>query len=911
MPLAPGSNLGHYQIAELIGKGGMGEVYRARDQKLNRFVALKVLPGSLANNPERMARFQREAQLLASLNHPNIAAIYGLEDSDNHWAIVMELVEGETLKGPLPIPEALRLAKQIADAVEYAHDKTVIHRDLKPANIKVTPEGQVKVLDFGLAKALDDASHSAEPDPMNSMSQTLTMGGTAAGVILGTAAYMAPEQAKGKRADRKADIWSFGVVLYEMLTGKRVFAGETMAETLASVMKEQLTFDDLPAETPTALRKLVTRCLDRDLKRRVQSMGEVRIALEDILSGAATEEVKVVTQQAPAKTSWALAGAAILIAALAVWAPWKTPPSQPDVVRLEIPAPDKTTFNNAVVLSPDGRHLIFTTSGEGGQTIWIRDLNTLQARKLAPWSQNPVPFWSPDSRFVAYQQDGRLKKVDIAGGPPVTLCDAPQNFGGGAWNQDGVILFSGRAGALMQVSSAGGVPVPLTRLDEKRKESSHSLPSFLPDGKHFVYLRRSTSAEFSGIYAGALGVAPEQQDAKPLLLNSTSAVFTPAPDLRDATRGLGFLLFLREATLMAQPFDAAALALKGEPRPIAEQVGFTIYGLGKFTVSDNGGLAYSGGADTQTGAPAHLTWYDRKGKNLGTIGEPGTYRTLALSPDGSRVAVQQLAGGSSDLWLVDTSPGGKTDRFTFTPGNEDAPVWSPDGTQIAFRADGGSTVNNFFQKPSNLAGNEVEVFKSSDDKSLTDWSRDGKTLLFFAVPGGTAPDLWSLSLAEKGAGKKPQLFLKTDATERHGKLSPDGRWIAYSSNVTGRFEIYVRPFPNSPERTGQWMVSSGGGLSPLWRRDGKELFYTRPATASVPAAWMSADVTPGPVFKAGTAKELFPITFQPTNGNQPAGWDVDVAPDGQRFLWSVLTTPDTAAPQIPIRVVLNWTSGLK
>jgi Tol biopolymer transport system component len=768
-----------------------------------------------------------------------------------------------------------------------------------------------------LAKALDDAGQSSpEGDPMNSLSPTMTIGATQAGVILGTAAYMAPEQAKGKRADRKADIWSFGVVLHEMLTGKRVFAGETMAETLASVMKEQLTFDDLPAETPAPLRKLVKRCLERDLKRRVQSMGEARIAIEDILSGAATEEVKVVTQPTPAKPSilpWALAGAAILVAAVALWAPWKTPPAAPDVVRLEIPAPDKTNFNNALILSPDGRHLVFTTNGEGGNTIWVRDLDTLQARKLAPWSQNPVPFWSPDSRFVAFQQDGKLKKVDIAGGPPVTLCDAPQAFAGGAWNQDGVIIFGSRNGALMQVSAAGGVPTPVTKLDERHQESTHALPSFFPDGKHFVYLRRSSNAEFSGIYVGELGVQPEKQDAKPLLLNNTAAVYTPAPDPRDATRGLGFLLFLRESTLMAQPFDAAARALKGEPRPIAEQIGTTNYGLGKFTVSDNGSLAYSSGSDTSGGSASRLTWFDRKGKNLGNVGEPGTYRSLALSPDGSRVAVQQLSGGSSDLWLVDTAPGGKADRFTFTPGNEAAPVWSPDGAQIIFAADGGTPVSSFFQKPSNLAGNEVEIFRSGDQKLPTDWSRDGKTLLYFALTSAN-PDLWSLPLGDKAAkeaDKKPEVFLKTDATERHGKLSPDGRWIAYNSNATGRYEIYVRPFPNSPERTGQWMVSNSGGVEPLWRRDGKELFYQRPASGTTPAAWMSVDVTPGPVFKAGTPKELFPITFAPTNGSSPAGWDVDVSPDGQRFLWSVVGTTGAGTPQAPMRVVLNWTSGLK
>lgn len=894
MPLAPGSKLGHYALAELIGKGGMGEVYKALDTKLNRHVALKVLPGALANNPERMARFQREAQLLASLNHPNIAAIYGLEDSGSHSAIVMELVEGDTLKGPLPISEALRLAKQIADAVEYAHDKTVIHRDLKPANIKVTPEGQVKVLDFGLAKALDDAGSSrVEGDPMDSMSPTLTMGGTQAGVILGTAAYMAPEQAKGKRADRKADVWSFGVVLYEMLTGKRVFGGETMAETLASVMMAQLSFADLPNETPAPLRKLVTRCLDRDLKRRVQSMGEVRIALEDILSGAATEEVKVVVQPTPTNTAlipWAVAALATVAAIAGIWAPWRTPePSR--VVRFEVPPPPKNSFDNGLQLSPDGKYLMFTTPTVGpDKGIFVRALDTLESRKVALWSQNPVPFWSADSRFIAYQQDGKLKKVDIAGGPPIPLSDAPASFGGGAWNAENVIVFGDRGGPLKQVSSAGGVPVLLTKLDAKREELAHVLPSFLPDQKHFLYFARSSKPELTGVYIGEIGVAPDKQESKLLMATSAAAVYTSSPDLREATKGLGFLLFLREATLMAQPFDAEARELRGEPVPIADQIAVTSYAFGRFSASANGSLVYATGGD---GATSQLTWFDRNGKNLGTIGQPARYGALRISPDGTRVAVDKFDVAGSDLWLIDSVPGGKNDRFTFTPQRETAPQWSPDGSQIVYATLG--SVFALFKKPTNLSGKEGEIFKTSEQKVLMDWSRDGKSLLF-GVYGGSAIDLWTLDLADN----KPTPFANTPAREIAGRFSPDGRWVAFHAVPADRSEVYVRPFPAN-ESGGQQMVSVGGGSFPMWRRDGRELYYRNAGVL------YAVDVTPGPAPKFGQPRQLF--QFGPTADPGSPAYNSDVTADGSRFLFNLYSGATDGAT--PLTVVLNWTAGLK
>jgi serine/threonine protein kinase/Tol biopolymer transport system component len=911
--LTPGARLGVYEITAQIGEGGMGQVFRARDTKLDRDVAIKVLPEAFAHDADRLARFQREAKTLASLNHPHIAGIYGLEESAGITALVMELVEGEDLsqkiegqraqgKGHgLPIDEALAIAKQIADALEAAHEQGIIHRDLKPANIKVRPDGTVKVLDFGLAKAMDQGSGIRDQGSARaSMSPTITTPAmTAAGMILGTAAYMSPEQAKGRTVDRRADIWAFGVLLCEMLTGTRPFGGDDVQETFVAILRDEPRWSALPSATPVALRRLLVRCLKKDPKTRLRDMGEARILIEEIMSGVAPDS----SSESP-KPGWrrmllpAIAGAAIAASAVvALWAPWRATAPPPELVRMEIPAPEKTLFDNALLLSPDGRKLAFTTgpSSEGGRQIWVRSLDTVQARRVAPWSSNPVPFWSPDSRFIAYQQDGKLKKVDITGGQPTTLSDAPTGFGGGAWSHD-IIVLGDRVGGLLQVPAGGGVPTPLTTLDATRQESAHDLPSFLPDGKHFVYLRQSSNPEYRGIYVGAVGTAPDQQDTKRLIAIDSSAVYTSAPDPRDATRGLGFLLFVREGTLMAQPFDAAALALKGQPVPVAEQVGITVYGLGRFSASQNGGLAYSASGTQEI--PTRLVWVDRHGKSLGAIGQAGHYNSLSISPDGSRVAAERSEGQDSDLWLIDSAPGGKSDRFTFGPATKTSPVWSPDGTQVAFAAATTGSVFNLFRKPTNMASDQVTLLTSNDGKFPADWSRDGKTLLF-STSVGSISYLWSLALD----GAKAEVFLKTDAGAYRGKLSPDGRWMAYVSSLTGRAEVYVRPFPLSPDRTGQQLVSNRGGNLPLWRRDGKELFYVQP-----PNSAMAVDVTTGSEFRSSQPRELFALPgTPPTVFGQGYPWGVTA--DGSRFLLNLLASEN--AQQIPISVVLNWTAGLK
>lgn len=507
------------------------------------------------------------------------------------------------------------------------------------------------------------------------------------------------------------------------------------------------------------------------------------------------------------------------------------------------------------------------------------------------------PFWSPDSQFIAFHQEGKLKKVDISGGLPTTLSDVSAVYRGGAWSADNVIVFGSINGALQQVPAAGGIPVALTKLDEKRAEIGHKFPSFLPDHKHFLYLRDSTKPEFRGIAIGTVGVPPEQQDSKLLLVNGSSAVYTPSPDPREATRGMGFVLFLRESTLMAQPFDASALQLKGEPVPIAEPVPTTGNLMGRFTASSNGSLAFATGGNG--GGLSSLTWFDRQGKSLGVVGQPGRYRALALAPDGSRVAAERSDEKGADLWLIDAAPGGKNERFTFNPGRETSPVWSPDGREILFASDMGSGVLNFFKKPSNLAGSEEELFKSPESKNVMDWSRDGKTVSFnpYTSGAGGEADVWTLNLADK----KPALFFKTNVRDIGGRFSPDGRWLAYSSQVTGPAEVYVRPFPAN-EAGGQQMVSLGGGHHPLWRRDGKELYYF-----STDNKVMSVEVTPGSALKFGQPRELFTAGPQPSTDGPYYQWDVTA--DGSRFLINLAGGQTEQAA--PLTLVLNWTAALK
>jgi serine/threonine protein kinase/Tol biopolymer transport system component len=888
MALAAGTRLGPYEIIAPIGAGGMGEVYRAKDTKLKREVALKVLPDAFASDPERMARFQREAEVLASLNHPNIAQIYGVEDR----ALVMELVDGESPKGPMPFDEAWTIALQIAAGLEFAHEKGIVHRDLKPANVKVTADGVVKLLDFGLAKAFTGqtaASSNLENSP------TLTLGATQVGVILGTASYMAPEQAKGKAVDKRADIWAFGVVLYELLTGERLFSGDDVSDTLAQVLTKHPDLDKVPQRA----RRLLRECLEKDPKRRLRDIGDAERQL--------VEEPPLIPSQAqvvaPSRSLLSIVTTAAAVFALALVVSsvhFREKPPVPEVVRFQVPPPEKMNFAYTAppAISPDGRMLAFIANTDGGNAgqIWVRALDTLEARAL-PGTENAggVLFWSPDSRslvFAVLPVPFRLKRVEISGGPPQTLCEPDPSVSTGAWSRDNVILLA--RGGLVRVPAAGGDCTPVTVVNTSRGEISHRLPSFLPDGRHFVYLRVSSNPGVSGLYIGSLDAKPSEQSSKRLLAAESGAVYVPAPNDRG-----GHLLFVREGALMSQPFDTSRMELAGDAVPIAEQVGLGPGAVGAYlSASTTGALAYRTGPVLGLGV-LRLTWFDRQGRVLDTALDPGNYSTPALSPDEKIVAFtrleRQAAGGNQDLWLYDTTRGTST-RFTFNPAVDVAPVWSPDGSSIAFASDRDSARNlyNLYLKPATGAGSEQPLLKSSEAKLPTDWSRDGRFLLYTSIGQRTRTDIWVLPMT---GDRTPAPYLQTEFAEADGHFSPDGRFVAYQSNASGVNQVYVQPFPNAAG--GKWMVSKDGGTQPRWRRDGKELYFID----SDPTRIVAVDVSLGPTFQAGIPRVLLSAPAAPG--------PFDVSADGQKFVRFTAAPATSSARSAPITVVLNWQAGLK
>jgi Tol biopolymer transport system component/predicted Ser/Thr protein kinase len=881
MNRSPGSRVDHYEIIELIGKGGMGEVYRAKDTRLPRDAAIKVSAEKFSD------RFAREAKIIASLNHPNISTLYDV-GSDY---LVMELVEGPTLadrikQGPLPLAEASAIARQIADALECAHEKGVVHRDLKPGNVKIRPDGVVKVLDFGLAKAA--GAPVAEPDE----SPTISSGQTEAGMILGTAAYMSPEQAKGRDVDKRADIWAFGVVFYEMLSGTRLHQGDSAQETIASVLRDEPDFRQIPAQA----HRLLKQCLEKDPQQRLRHIGDVMLLLDAAPAGP--QSGVIAPPLAPVKKNWPAIAAAIVVitgAALAVWAPWRSQTGAGQAVRFEVGPAEKMTFTTggAMAVSPDGHWMVFPAIGEGGVTsFWVRSLDTVEARPLPGTdtsAQTPPASWSWDSRYVIFTANNKLKKIDTQGGPPQTLADVPGNLNGAAWNRDGVILIGivpGPGGPLLRVPASGGVAAPATALD--KGETGHRWPQFLPDGRHFLYQRVSSDANKMGVYVGSIDAKPGEQSLKRLLASDRQAYYAVS-----SSGGPGYLVFLRDSTLMAQPFDPAKMELSGEPTAIAEGVdsfGRATYGL--FSVSNTGTLVYRG----RTVSRMSLTWFDQQGNPGGTLGEPGEYANPAVSPDGTRVAVALGPISSRDIWILEMSRGRVT-RFTFDPTREDDPVWSPDGKSIVFSSDRSGRMDLYI-KSADGSGEERLLFKSDQFKTPTSWSTDGQFLLFTSVSPKTDADIWALPMQREA---NPISVLQTPFAESMGHFSPDGRWIAYASLESGTYEIYVRPF--SPEARGgaagaKSIVSNGGtSLYPRWRADGKELFYTAPNLQQ-----MAVDTDTSKGFQAGTPRLLFAAP-PPLND---VGWDL--APDGRRFLF---VAAPRGARTVPFTVVVNWAAALK
>lgn len=878
MPLSAGSKLGPYGIVAPLGAGGMGEVYRARDTLLDREVAIKVLPEAVAADPERLARFEREAKALAALNHPHIATIYGLTEPGGVRALVMELVPGETLRTPLPIETALGYAKQIAEALEAAHEKGITHRDLKPANIMITPDGDVKVLDFGLASVSPAAGQSDATH-----SPTMTIAATQAGVLLGTAAYMSPEQAAGKPVDKRADIWSFGVVLWEMLAGGRLFHGETVSHTLADVLRAPIDFDGVPNQTPAAIRQLLRRCLERDAKRRLRDIGEARIAIEEALSrpegaqqppGAATRPRAILP--------WAVAAVLGLAAAVFGLLHFRQTLPRQTAINATLLPPDGAEFAfgssfGLPSLSPDGNFIVYGAKAKEGQTmLWLRRLDAGTSQPLAGTEIAEFPFWSPDSRWVAFGRMGKLKKIDIQGGPPVTICDFAGDFRGGSWSGRGVIVFATNAGPgarLWRVSDAGGTPAPAA----PPAKTNEVYPWFLPDGTHFLY-----TFQQAGDIPVSVGSLDEPAKPGKIVAHAQS----------NAVYAQGHLLYLRESTLMAQPFDAKRLETTGEPAALAEGVPTFVQpsrGAG-FTVSASGLLAYS---ESSALGKDRILWKDRQGNVLGNVGEPRPeIANLALSPDGRRLAVGMVAGNgviSYNIWIYDLVRGIPT-RFTFGPAEEIEPVWSPDGSTIYFHRS-----SAIVRKASNGAANAQVVLSDSANEIPSSISPDGKLLLYFRHgPKATGWDLWVLPLTPLAGGgnRQPRVFLQTPFNEVAGRFSPDGRWVAYQSDESGQYEVYVTPFPGPGERH---RISSGGGKDPRWRRDGKELFYVS-GSGQLYAAQLN------------TANGALDVQVQKLfDGISLHNGSYEVASEGRKFLvvGSALASPP------PLTLIVNWTSALR
>jgi len=896
MALSAGTRLGPYEIVALLGAGGMGEVYRARDPRLGRDVALKVLPEVFARDAERMARFEREAQVLASLNHPNIASLYGLEESGGVRALVMELVEGPTLaerirEGPLPLDEALPIARQIAEALEAPHEKGIIHRDLKPSNVKVKADGAVKVLDFGLAKALED--DPASSDMRNS--PTLSLAATRTGVILGTAAYMSPEQARGKPLDRRADIWAFGVVLFEVLTGQQLFSGETVGDTLAAVIKDEPKWDRLPAGTPPAIRKLLRRCLERDARRRLRDIGEARLAIEDVMAGAPAEQ-PAPSPQSPPRPRAPVALAALLALALAALAVlyFRETPAAERVLRYSVPAPEKTSIFSFSV-SPDGRYLAIAATAQGRRHLWLRALDALQPQLFPGTEDAMIPFWSPDNRWIGFFAQGKLKKIAVNGGPAQTLCDAVQARGG-TWNRDGVIVFApSNTGPLFRVPAVGGVPVPVSKTEGA---VTHRHPVFLPDGRRFLYVAQGGAADQTGLHVAALDGTVSRR----VLADVSRTAYAPPA----AGSKLAHLLFVRENTLMAQPVDPETIQPTGELFPVAEQVSFTTgQGVAPIAVSGNGVLVYrTGGA-----AESQLTWHDRAGKEIANAGTPARrILTVTISPDEKTVATARSGGTGVDIWLHELARGGDT-RFTFHASTNTHPVWSPDGSRLVFESDRGGR-SGLYWKDTNGAGQDELLVESPHPKYPTSWSSEGGFLLFAQT--GAGHGLWVLPLkGDAAGGRKPVPFLQTEFFEKQGQFSPDGHWVAYASNESGRYEVYVRPFSGAAAGApagpgGKWKVSLAGGDMPLWRRDGKELYYLSPERKLMAVA-VKAAVASGsrPVFEAGAPQPLFDVRVS-ESGTHP--YQYAVSAGGQRFL---VNTAGEATAESPLTVVVNWLAGVR
>jgi serine/threonine protein kinase/Tol biopolymer transport system component len=879
--LAVGQQIGHYTILSPLGSGGMGEVYRARDVTLGRDVAIKVLPSLFTSDPERLARFEREARILASVNHPNVATIHGVEHVDGIHALVLEVVEGETLgerlrstasgsdgrrsrsngdrrpQAGLPVSDALTIARQIADALEVAHEKGVIHRDLKPANIKIRPDGVVKVLDFGLAKAV--AGDRSMPDA--SEPPTMTAAGTRDGIVLGTAAYMSPEQARGEAVDKRTDIWAFGCVLYEMLAGRGVFAAASTTETLSEVLKSEPDWQCLPVETPIAVKRLLRRCLAKDRSRRLSDMHDARLDLDETPGDAPADARLASHAHRFRRLAWAAALALLVTAVAAAGLVWRggtrTSPT-PMQVRFDIDVPP-TSYPDSLAISPDGRAIVYAaTSDDGRSQLWLRALDASSAQPLAGAKGGRRPFWSPDSRAIGFFADVSLKRMDIETGTVLRLADV-QEFREGTWSDNGTILFTAFGGSgVLRVSDRGSDPVAVEIASATG--GNPQSPRFLPGGRRFLY---NAGPVPRAIFVGLLDGSERRR-----VVDADSAEYAHS----------GHLLYTRGGALFSQPFDPARFELTGSPVQIAERV------IAR-SVANNGTLVFRSGLTPGR----ELVWFDRSGKTIGQPVGPGAHPSL--SPDGGHVALDRATPGlPPDIWILDVARTG-FNNLTVGRWASNSPLWSPDGTSIVFASPRNGKPFGMYER--SAAGGEGErLLLQTDQASIpNDWSADGRLLIYRT--GATAQDfdLWALSLDDN----RTFPLVQTKLAQREAQFSPDGRWFAYQSNESGRFEIYLRPFPDAG-RT-RIPVSTNGGVQVRWRRDGRELFYFG-LDNTLMAVPMPASPT-GDTMRPGSPVPLFRANVEAGEG--VGVQDYAVSRDGTRFLIS--RVQEVTAP---ITVVLNW-----
>ncbi len=892
--MQPGTKLDHYEITGPLGKGGMGEVYRARDSKLGRDVAIKVLPTDMSQDPERLARFDREARTLATLQHANVASIYGFESAGDAPYLVMELADGEDLserlkRGAIPAEETVDLAIQIAKGLAAAHTVGIIHRDLKPANIKISTDGKLKILDFGLARA---AGTDGGPDSALEHSPTLTAM-TMPGVILGTAAYMSPEQARGTHVDHRADIWAFGVVLFGMLTGGRVFEGDTVSDTLAGVLRAELPWDQLPKDTAPTLRRLLERCLERDPSRRLQAIAEARIALDDLKEGRSDESAPATIAERPSRfgrerLAWIVAVVALMAAVGGLTALRPSAPVAP-LIQSTILPPDGWDFAPAspFAVSPDGSMVAFVavarpeneTVSPGSNSVWIRDLDQAEARQLAESNGDAYPFWSPDGRWLGFYGGGKLNKIEARGGPVIALCDATDGRGG-SWSTTGMIIFQrGWSEALTQIPARGGTPEPLTTLNKEHSHLAHRWPHFLPDGRHFLFYAVSTTtpetSEYTGLYIGTLA-----GDEPRLLLKSESR----------AVYAQEHLLYRVGSTLMAHPFDPSEQRFTGDPNPVSTDIpGGTIsWGGAQFGASATGMIVHMRGSRATNTV---LNWRDRGGQVLGTVGDLTGFFEPKLSHDGKQLAVS-VGQSSGDIWIYDLERDLRT-RFTFNPTDDRTPLWSPDDSQLAYSSTEEGE-GRLYIRPASGQGSATLQYSADVQIELTDWSDDGRLIFFNRInPSEGASEIWTYDLQTT----ETALLLAGHWFE-DANLSPDGKWLAFTSDESGKNEVHVQSYP---EATGRWMVSSDSGpgnvTRPVWRSDGRELFYIRGSLI------VAVPVTEEPSFSFGEPQNLFNVSVT------TASSDYSVSVDGQRILTNEL--PPTEQDMVGARLIQNWVSALE